>query len=338
MSGSSPPTFINVNPLPPDKVCTYSNHGIKPGMYGKASAKINQDRGFITYPLAGDRQMALFCVYDGHGSNGEQVSEFLMLKVPDLLEEDPQKLHAPDGPSEALVYAFENADRQLRDSSIASSVSGSTGVAVLMHGSKLWSANVGDSRAVVGRRKGGALAARDLTIDQKPDAPAERKRIEAAGGYVSPESAQYGPARVWLRPGEGPGLAMSRSLGDHMCSHVGVIATPEVACHELSADDEVLILASDGVWEFISSAGGLSGDQGCVRAVRHRGDEGGAAPDRRHRAAAHRVPHAGRPRRHPRRRPGAALPPRRQRRGLLVALLARLAGDATAAGLARAFA
>ena len=253
MSGSSPPTFINVNPLPPDKVCTYSNHGIKPGMYGKASAKINQDRGFITYPLAGDRQMALFCVYDGHGSNGEQVSEFLMLKVPDLLEEDPQKLHAPDGPSEALVYAFENADRQLRDSSIASSVSGSTGVAVLMHGSKLWSANVGDSRAVVGRRKGGALAARDLTIDQKPDAPAERKRIEAAGGYVSPESAQYGPARVWLRPGEGPGLAMSRSLGDHMCSHVGVIATPEVACHELSADDEVLILASDGVWEFISS-------------------------------------------------------------------------------------
>ena len=150
------------------------------------------------------------------------------------------------------MYAFENADRQLRDSSIASSVSGSTGRR-LMHGSKLWSANVGDSRAVVGRRKGGALAARDLTIDQKPDAPAERKRIEAAGGYVSPESAQYGPARVWLRPGEGPGLAMSRSLGDHMCSHVGVIATPEVACHELSADDEVLILASDGVWEFISS-------------------------------------------------------------------------------------
>ena len=219
-------------------------------MYGKASAKINQDRGFITYPLAGDRQMALFCVYDGHGSNGEQVSEFLMLKVPDLLEEDPQKLHAPDGPSEALVYAFENADRQLRDSSIASSVSGSTGVAVLMHGSKLWSANVGDSRAVVGPA-GGALAARDLDVSE-PDAPAERKRIEAAGGYVSPESAQYGPARVWLRPGEGPGLAMSRSLGDHMCSHVGVIATPEVACHAPSADDEVLILASDGVWEFIS--------------------------------------------------------------------------------------
>ena len=67
-------------------------------MYGKASAKINQDRGFITYPLAGDQQM-VFCVYDGHGSNGEQVSEFLMLKVPDLLEEDPQK-STPDGPSE----------------------------------------------------------------------------------------------------------------------------------------------------------------------------------------------------------------------------------------------
>ena len=78
MSGSSPPTFINVNPLPPDKVCTYSNHGIKPGMYGKASAKINQDRGFITYPLAGDRQMALFCVYDGHGMHGHDVAQEVM--------------------------------------------------------------------------------------------------------------------------------------------------------------------------------------------------------------------------------------------------------------------
>lgn len=45
-----------------------------------------QDRGFITYPLANDRSMALLAVYDGHGSNGEQISEYVMLKVPDMLE------------------------------------------------------------------------------------------------------------------------------------------------------------------------------------------------------------------------------------------------------------
>ena len=62
----------NINMFPSGLVGTYSNHGIKPGPYGKPAAKINQDRGFITYPLAGDRAMALMAVYDGHGANGEQ--------------------------------------------------------------------------------------------------------------------------------------------------------------------------------------------------------------------------------------------------------------------------
>ena len=73
------------NPFAPNVVGTYSNQGMKPGAHGKPNAKINQDRGLITYPLADDHSMALLAVYDGHGANGEQVSEFVMLKVPDLL-------------------------------------------------------------------------------------------------------------------------------------------------------------------------------------------------------------------------------------------------------------
>ena len=69
------------NPFAPDVVGTYSNHGMKPGVYGKPNAKINQDRGLITYPLADDQSMALLAVYDGHGANGELVSEYVMLKV-----------------------------------------------------------------------------------------------------------------------------------------------------------------------------------------------------------------------------------------------------------------
>ena len=217
----------NVNPLPSHVVGTYSNHGIKPGPYGKPSAKINQDRGFITYPLCGDKTMCLMAVYDGHGSNGELVSEFVMVKVPDLLEENPERLRTD--PVSSLTDAFEKSDKALLDSNIPSSVSGSTGIAVLMHGSKYYAANVGDSRAVLARKAAdGTYKTVDLSIDQKPDTPAEQQRILASGGYVSPESPQFGPARVWLRPGEGPGLAMARSLGDHVCKQVGVIATPEV--------------------------------------------------------------------------------------------------------------
>jgi serine/threonine protein phosphatase PrpC len=67
---------------------------------------------------------------------------------------------------------------------------------------------------------------------------------------VTPCSEQLGPARVWIKQGEGPGLAMARSIGDHMCSTVGVVATPEVLRFNLEPDVEYRVLmASDGVWE-----------------------------------------------------------------------------------------
>mmetsp|Transcript_24374 Transcript_24374/g.62871 ORF Transcript_24374/g.62871 Transcript_24374/m.62871 type:complete len:80 (+) Transcript_24374:964-1203(+) len=50
-----------------------------------------------------------------------------------------------------------------------------------------------------------------------------------------------------------PGLAMSRSIGDHVATPIGVVADPELTSHELTPSDEFLILASDGVWEFIDS-------------------------------------------------------------------------------------
>eukprot|EP00965_Chrysotila_dentata_P209575 6185372-Pleurochrysis_carterae.AAC.2 len=67
------PSEMTELPLSKERIASYSNHGIKPGVQGKASAKINQDRGQITYPLAGDRGMAMLCVYDGHGMAGEKV-------------------------------------------------------------------------------------------------------------------------------------------------------------------------------------------------------------------------------------------------------------------------
>ena len=79
-------------------------------------------------------------------------------------------------------------------------------------------------------------------------------RIETSGGYVSRASEAYGPARVWKGGfGVGPGLAMSRSLGDHGVAEVGVTAEPEMLVDEIRPEDTLLILASDGVWEFISS-------------------------------------------------------------------------------------
>lgn len=46
---------------------------------------------------------------------------------------------------------------------------------------------------------------------------------------------------------------MSRSLGDRVASSVGVICDPEILELPLEASDKFIVIASDGVFEFISS-------------------------------------------------------------------------------------
>ena len=46
---------------------------------------------------------------------------------------------------------------------------------------------------------------------------------------------------------------MSRSIGDLVAAQVGVIAEPDIIVHELTAADKFIVIASDGIWEFISN-------------------------------------------------------------------------------------
>ena len=97
----------------------------------------------------------------------------------------------------------------------------------------------------------------DLSVDHKPDDPPEKARIIATNGRVAKlvdeAGESVGPYRVWLRYAWIPGLAMSRALGDVLAHRVGVSSEPDVTTHELSPNDRFIILASDGVWEFITS-------------------------------------------------------------------------------------
>lgn len=46
---------------------------------------------------------------------------------------------------------------------------------------------------------------------------------------------------------------MARSIGDLLAGQVGVTATPEVKIFERTSSDKILIIASDGLWEFFSN-------------------------------------------------------------------------------------
>lgn len=61
------------------------------------------------------------------------------------------------------------------------------------------------------------------------------------------------PPRVWDETLEKPGCAFSRSIGDHVAKSVGVISEPEILEWSISPRDKFAIVASDGVFEFITS-------------------------------------------------------------------------------------
>ena len=94
-----------------------------------------------------------------------------------------------------------------------------------------------------------------LSHDHKPDNEEEKKRIYASGGevftYLNKCGKPVGPARVWVKSQNYPGLAMSRAMGDQVGSLVGVISVPEVI-HYVMDEDSFIVIASDGIWEFMT--------------------------------------------------------------------------------------
>ena len=91
-----------------------------------------------------------------------------------------------------------------------------------------------------------------LSDDHKPNRPDERQRVEAAGGHV----ISWNGARVMGV------LAMSRALGDRFLRPY-VIADPEITFTRRAAQDEVLVLASDGLWDVVSNG------EACAIAAAH---------------------------------------------------------------------
>jgi serine/threonine protein phosphatase PrpC len=205
-------------------------------------------------------------VFDGHGEKGRKISEFSRNMVTKVLFGHKDLHHDP---RIALEAAYEETERQIeRDYGQDAMYSGTTAVAAYQHRDKLFVANVGDSRAVLGcfataRESESGLKAVELSSDHKPGRPDERRRIAAEGGIVQQSSVpvqgvggavrlvRMGPERVMDKGGFG-GLAVSRALGD-LRLRPYVSSLPEVVERKLSHKDRLLILGSDGVWDRISS-------------------------------------------------------------------------------------
>lgn len=132
-----------------------------------------------------------------------------------------------------------------------------------------------------GPGRGQTLKAFPLSRDQTPYRRDERVRIRATGARIlsldqleglepindNDDSANEDgdlelgeeldeggdPPRVWSPDGDYPGTAFTRSLGDAMAEELGVFAEPEMLTREIKPEDRVIVLASDGIYEFLTN-------------------------------------------------------------------------------------
>ena len=238
----------------------------KKGFAGPGVKKTNQDNFFIYKNFLDNPDHIFLGVCDGHGMFGHDVSGYLVNHLPQnlnasLLKDNIKSIsNSADYPQisnlTSLTFVQTNINI-VNDDNVDSTFSGTTCSSLIFCPTKIISANVGDSRCVVGKFDGKNWKAKNLTRDHKPNEEDEKKRIIDKGGriesYKDEDGEFVGPERVWLKTEDVPGLAMSRSFGDDVAHTVGVIAQPEIFEYNLVNEDKFILLASDGIWEFISS-------------------------------------------------------------------------------------
>ncbi|XP_050240804.1 probable protein phosphatase 2C 15 isoform X1 [Quercus robur] len=191
---------------------------------------------------------SVFAIFDGHNGNAaaiftrEQLLNHVLGAIPRGLGRE-EWLHALP---RALVAGFVKTDKEFQS---RGETSGTTATFVIVDGWTVTVASVGDSRCILDTQ-GGTVST--LTVDHRLEENVEeRERVTASGGEVGRLSivggAEIGPLRCW--PG---GLCLSRSIGDMDVGEF-IVPIPYVKQVKLSKAGGRLIIASDGIWDALSS-------------------------------------------------------------------------------------
>ncbi|KAE8908180.1 Protein phosphatase 2C and cyclic nucleotide-binding/kinase domain-containing protein [Phytophthora fragariae] len=242
------------------------------GYYPDALDKPNQDSCTILPAFMGDAAKMYFGVFDGHGTTGDLCASFVWKECPERLVRILDRKNCSF--LEAYSKSFEETNARLHASRIDDSLSGTTAICMFLDGETIHVANVGDSRAVIATMSEGKLVAQPLSVDQTPYRSDERERVKRSGARVLTMDQLEGiapvhdnwaanlndqvdedgdPPRIWSPYGAFPGTAFTRSLGDEIAETLGVIGVPEITSLQLTEDDKFVVIASDGVFEFLTS-------------------------------------------------------------------------------------
>ncbi|KFK36954.1 hypothetical protein AALP_AA4G194000 [Arabis alpina] len=201
-----------------------------------------EDTHFLMPHMCKEENIHLFAIFDGH--RGAAAAEFSAHFLPGLIQSS-----SSTSAGEALSQAFVRTDlafrheldshRQSKRVSQKDWHPGCTAIASLLVDNKLFVANVGDSRAIL-CRAGHPFA---LSKAHLATCIEERNRVIGEGGRIEwlVDTWRVAPA----------GLQVTRSIGDDDLKPA-VTAEPEISETILSADDEFLVMASDGLWDVVN--------------------------------------------------------------------------------------
>ena len=181
----------------------------------------------------------LFGVYDGHG--GRECSEYLSKHLLTRLCKNSQLfLHDP-------TTVLNSINQEIYDNGIAS---GSTAVFCIVDDSneKVTVFNTGDSRAMLihMNEKGSSF---EITDAHRPDATKEKARIQALHNNDIELIERPGDVMRVRSIRARAALSVSRGFGDVMFKGVIIPDADKYVWSTKSSD--VLILGSDGVWDYI---------------------------------------------------------------------------------------
>lgn len=254
-------SYLNMGNMLDNPITTKESHilesnGLVCGATGMQGWRLEMEDKHIMSEIPGAEGFTLLAVFDGHGGDGAAIYAEATL-ISTLLETNEWKQYLESRQEDpvllgnALVKAFISLDKALRTHQekptdrMRADQSGCTAVCTLITPNYIICANAGDSRSVLGTGN----RTKPLSYDHKPNLEPERKRIENAGGCVQ-----------WKRV-DGD-LAVSRAFGDFQYKtrpdlppeEQKVSCWPDIEVHKrLHDEDDVLILACDGVWDVLSS-------------------------------------------------------------------------------------
>ena len=212
----------------------------------------------------GHEDETLIGLFDGQSlsSGGSRVSKYLHEKFKHHFIEELDKIKSTESPTDALRRTYLGLNKEL--ATVATQMidarehpamalahrgsvsgpdlqeedlnSGAVATVMYLHGMELYMSNVGDAQALLIQAEG---THRIITRKHDPAENSERARIREAGGFVSRQGKLNDQ------------LDVSRAFGYVQLTPC-VIAAPHIARVDIVESDEMILLASKELWDYLT--------------------------------------------------------------------------------------